>query len=566
MRSAWQKPGGTNAKAPIPLQSKNGYPPQGTPNRAPYPPSRYNEVSPEYPGPPPQQMQHRPSYDQGDRGKPISVEDERDGVYGRSSPPDSTQKSAYGKAVRPYPSHPPHMSKYQSENGHRGSVYEIPPDAPDQSMHPPVSVHRTNSTASQYSAVGHPPTHNNTPPNHNNVQAIAQAAATHPVSLRPSPQRRNDQYTEREKMLKGLYYYPMSPALTQDREHCIAAIWRFNNATNPSHGASPEERCRLFRQILSLRPTPEPAGPNGEVPRQNIEPPFGSVGERVVVEAPFHCDYGYNITVGDDVLIGADCRISDTCSVTIGARCIFSPNVKLVCATYPIDPRRRMGSNGPALGRNIVIEEDCWIGSNVTILAGVRVGKSSTVGAGSLLHQVSPFGWRHGNQEANNDERTFQGSPSLLAIQPKSVEESTTAMRTANKSYTTCHYDTTNCLHHSPMFTPLFHISHHDHASRTILQDFIRWPRDQRTCYKSPIARDRIGHFRSNRHGLLFYSLAPIPAYLLAHRLVRDVENATLDRIDVTLSADRLSRARCWRWVVHLAQGLYQTSSDEGRR
>ena len=390
MRSAWQKPGGTNAKAPIPLQSKNGYPLQGTPNRTPYPSSRYNEVSPEYPGPPPQQMQHRPSYDHGDRGKPITVEDERDGVYGRSSPPDSTQKSAYGKAVRPYPSNPPHMSKYQSENGHRGSVYETPADASDQSMHPPASVHRTNSTASQYSAAGHPSTHNNTTPNHNNVQAIAQAAATQ-VSLRPSPggQRRNDQYTEREKMLKGLYYYPMTPALTQDREQCIAAIWRFNNATNPSHGASPEERCRLFRQILSLRPNPEPPGPNGEVPRQNIEPPFGSVGERVVVEAPFHCDYGYNITVGDDVLIGADCRISDTCSVTIGARCIFSPNVKLVCATYPIDPRRRMGSNGPALGRNIVIEEDCWIGSNVTILAGVRVGKSSTVGAGSLLHTVS---------------------------------------------------------------------------------------------------------------------------------------------------------------------------------
>ena len=390
MRNTWQKP--ANPKAPIPLQSKNGYPSQGTPTRASYGPgpvSRYQEVSPEYPGPPPQQMQnHRQSYDGGDRVKPINVEDDRDQVYGRSSPPlDSQQKSAWAKASRPYPSNPPHMSKYQSENGHRGSIYE--PDAAEQSsMHPPASVHRTNSSQSQYSIAPHPANHNNTPPNHNNGQAVAQAALTHPAALRPSPQRRNEQYTEREKMLKGLYYYPLTPALTDDRENCIAAIWRFNNATNPSHGASPEERCRLFRQILSLRPTPEPPV-NGEVPRSNMDLPFGSVGERVVVEAPFHCDYGYNITVGDDVLIGADCRISDTCSVTIGARCIFSPNVKLVCATYPIDPRRRMGSNGPALGRNIVIEEDCWIGSNVTILAGVRVGKSSTVGAGSLLHQVS---------------------------------------------------------------------------------------------------------------------------------------------------------------------------------
>lgn len=193
-------------------------------------------------------------------------------------------------------------------------------------------------------------------------------------------------------MLKGNYYHPFSPALMEDRERCLAATWRFNNATNPSHGASPEERSRLFRAILSLKPSPEPPlltnGSEGPAPQPTMPLPFGTCGERVVVEAPFHCDYGYNITIGDDVLIGPDCRISDTCSVTIGARCIFSPNVKLVCATYPIDPRRRNGSGGQALGRNIVIEEDCWIGSNVTILAGVRVGKSSTVGAGSLLHQV----------------------------------------------------------------------------------------------------------------------------------------------------------------------------------
>lgn len=388
MRQSWQKP--SNSKAPVPLQSKVGYPAQETPSRVTYPgPSRYQEGSPDYPGPPQQPPHsHRPSSDGGRRKESINLEDDREQVYGRSSPP-SQQKSqaSWGKSSRPYSSNPPHASKYL-EGEHRGSVYETQDNQDPSTMGPPP-VNRSGSAQSQYSQPQHPPNHSKTPPNHTNVQAQAQAALIHPVSLRPSPSRRNESYTEREKMLKGMYYYPMSPALTEDRERCIAAIWRFNNATNPSHGASPEERSRLLKQILSLRPSPEPPLSNGEAPPTNFSMPFGSVGERVVVEAPFHCDYGYNITVGDDVLIGADCRISDTCSVTIGARCIFSPNVKLVCATYPIDPRRRMGSNGPALGRNIVIEEDCWIGANVTILAGVRVGKSSTVGAGSLLHQVS---------------------------------------------------------------------------------------------------------------------------------------------------------------------------------
>lgn len=32
------------------------------------------------------------------------------------------------------------------------------------------------------------------------------------------------------------YYSPFNLALTQDRKNCMAAIWCFNNATNPSHG------------------------------------------------------------------------------------------------------------------------------------------------------------------------------------------------------------------------------------------------------------------------------------------------------------------------------------------
>ena len=381
--------------------------------------SRYQD-GPDYSSPaPPPPPNSRPPYD----GKRDSIS-EHDSVYSRTSPPAQKGQPAWPKptGARPYPNNPPAAPKYQGDE-HRGSIHELGPDSQDYgAMQPPPPTNRTGSAQSPYSQPVQPQNHGNTPPNQH-AQAAAQAALTHPASIRPSQGRRsNEQFTEREKMLKGMYYYPMTPALTEDRERCIAAIWRFNNATNPSHGASPEERTRLFRQILSLRPSPEPPLSNGEAPPTNFALPFGSCGERVVVEAPFHCDYGYNITIGDDVLIGADCRISDTCSVTIGARCILSPNVKLVCATYPIDPRRRMGSNGPALGRNIVIEEDCWIGAGVTILAGVRVGKSSTVGAGSLLHQVSFYvSTACINRKFISLFRMSQDSLSSPEILPKSV-------------------------------------------------------------------------------------------------------------------------------------------------
>lgn len=393
MRNTWQKPADT--KAPVPLQSKHGqgYPPI---QRAPYSARYSSELSPEYSGPPPA---HYPGSD-GDRVKPIILDDEQE-ITPRSSPPSIHPKPAYSKGSRPYPSNPPHLSKYQPEAEHRtGSSHEVPYDSQDQNSmhasapHPQTNVHRNSSSQSQSQYSTPPSQALSQTANNNNVQVATQALQHYSSSSHRQVSQRRVELTEREKMLKGNYYQPFSPALVEDREKCIAAIWRFNNATNPSHGASPEERARLFKAIIHTTPSPEP-NPNangdgsGPIQQMSIPTTLGSVGKHVVVEAPFHCDYGYNITIGDDVLIGADCRISDTCAVSIGARTIFSPGVRLVCATYPIDPQRRNGSSGPALGRNIVIEEDCWIGCGVIILAGVKVGKSSTVGAGSLLHQVS---------------------------------------------------------------------------------------------------------------------------------------------------------------------------------
>ena len=307
---------------------------------------------------------------------------EHESVYGKNDPPSQKNQPAWAKSSgpQPYPSNPPDASKYRG-NEHRGSVYDITQERDEGGSMLPPQGHRSGSVSTQYSQSALSSNPNNSPPQHT-AQAQAQAAL---IQVPPRP--RNPQ-TEREKMLTGHYFFPNTAALIEDRERCIAAIWRFNNATNPSHGASPEERIRLFRQILSIKPSPEPPLTTGEVPPMSVPLPLGKCGERVIVEAPFHCDYGYNIEIGDDVLIGADCRFSDHCQVKIGNRCILSPGVKLICATYPIDPRRRCGSGGAILGRSIIIEDDCWIGAGTTILAGVRVGKSSTVGAGSLVHQV----------------------------------------------------------------------------------------------------------------------------------------------------------------------------------
>ena len=106
------------------------------------------------------------------------------------------------------------------------------------------------------------------------------------------------------------------------------------------------------------------------------------------VHAPIRMDYGTNVRLGTNVYINSNCTILDTCLVTIGSRTLFGPNVSLYSGTHPLDPELRNGTKGPELGQEIHIEEDCWIGGMATILPGVRIGKGSTVGAGSVVTKV----------------------------------------------------------------------------------------------------------------------------------------------------------------------------------
>ncbi|KAJ0343353.1 hypothetical protein COL922a_000082 [Colletotrichum nupharicola] len=219
------------------------------------------------------------------------------------------------------------------------------------------------------------------PPATTNVQVAAQLALSH--AQFPANNRIRSQ---KEEMLSGKFYYPFDKELVLERERCSAACWRFNNSTNPNNGVSPNERARLFREILQPRELLSPSP--GSSPVTNI----GRVGENVVVEAPFVCDYGYNIVIGQNVIVGRSCTILDAAEVNIGDNCHIGPNVSIYAATLHTDPKRRQGSKGPQIGRPVTIDQDCWIGGGVTILPGITIGKGSTVGAGSVVTKnVPPF-------------------------------------------------------------------------------------------------------------------------------------------------------------------------------
>ncbi|KAI5927390.1 hypothetical protein F4810DRAFT_364333 [Camillea tinctor] len=246
------------------------------------------------------------------------------------------------------------LTRTEPENPHPGSIRQI------NILHPT----RSNSPASQ-------------PPSTTNPQVAAQLALSHPQF--PTSRQR----TQKEEMLLGRQYYPFDPELVLERQRCSAACWRFNNSTNPNTGVSAGERSRLFREILNPK-EPINISPQLASPVTNV----GRVGQEVVVEAPFTCDYGYNITIGNNVFIGRNCTIIDPMEISIGDNCYIGPNVSIFGASLDTDPKKRMGSKSAQFGYKVIIDEDVWIGGGVIVLPGRRIKKGATVAAGSVVTKV----------------------------------------------------------------------------------------------------------------------------------------------------------------------------------
>jgi maltose O-acetyltransferase len=148
-----------------------------------------------------------------------------------------------------------------------------------------------------------------------------------------------------------------------------------------------EERLRA-RRLLQRWGAVDP----GSVAERNalLEELFAHVGAGVVLESPFHCDYGWNITIGHDCYINAFCAMLDCAPVSIGSYAQIGPSVMLCAATHPVDgDERRLGVD---TARPITLEENVWIGAGAIVGPGVTIGRDSVVGAGSVVVRDVPPG------------------------------------------------------------------------------------------------------------------------------------------------------------------------------
>ena len=161
--------------------------------------------------------------------------------------------------------------------------------------------------------------------------------------------------TEKEKMLAGELYNPTDEGIQNDHRAAMAWLVRYNACL----GYRAEER----RQLMLER--------------------FAQVGQGVDIRPPFHCDYGFNISIADGVFLNFGCVILDVVKVSIGAKTQIGPGVQILTADHPRDPTTR--ASGLEFGRPISIGENVWIAGGAIILPGVTVGDGAVIGAGAVV-------------------------------------------------------------------------------------------------------------------------------------------------------------------------------------
>lgn len=92
--------------------------------------------------------------------------------------------------------------------------------------------------------------------------------------------------------------------------------------------------------------------------------------------------------------------IGNYCSISVGVKFLLGGNHNYnTISSYPFKVMMFKTESEEAFSKGkIIIEDDVWIGMDVTILSGVRVGKGSVIGTGSVVAKdIEPYSIVVGN-------------------------------------------------------------------------------------------------------------------------------------------------------------------------
>ncbi|MDO5602788.1 MAG: sugar O-acetyltransferase [Oscillospiraceae bacterium] len=159
-----------------------------------------------------------------------------------------------------------------------------------------------------------------------------------------------------KRMHGGGLYFCNDEELQKIQTAAQEKLYEYNH-TRPSEG---EKRAALLHQMCA------------------------EIGTGCWLEPPLHADWGCRfVHMGSGVYANFNLTLVDDTHIYIGDHVLFGPNVTIDTATHPIHPGLR--SRQAQYNKPVFIEDNVWLGAGTIVLPGVRIGKNSVIGAGSVV-------------------------------------------------------------------------------------------------------------------------------------------------------------------------------------
>lgn len=161
---------------------------------------------------------------------------------------------------------------------------------------------------------------------------------------------------QKQRMIAGLDFYSSDPQLIEDKKQAFASYTKFNSTFKRLYNA--EKKLKIL----------------------------GKTGKNIKIVPPIHFSYGYQIFLGNNVHVNTGVFLGDAGKIILGDNVLIGPYTQIYTTNHQIHIKER----GTIQAKDVIIDDNVWIGGNVIILPGVHIGYGAVIGAGSIVTKDIP--------------------------------------------------------------------------------------------------------------------------------------------------------------------------------
>lgn len=137
---------------------------------------------------------------------------------------------------------------------------------------------------------------------------------------------------------------------------------------------------RLFNKLTGLSKKLYYHSKYGALKKQ-----FNYIGKNVIFDYNIWFNGAHNISIGSGTFIGKDTILNAYTKITIGNNCSIAAGCRIITGNHGYERLDIPYNKQDFHLKPVVLEDYIWLGYNVIILPGVKLGKGCVVAAGSVV-------------------------------------------------------------------------------------------------------------------------------------------------------------------------------------